>query len=216
MATSSIVGPTTTVLVVDVSNQNKSAVLVSNPPVANALIEGRIVYVKATSQSSGATSTVSLFCSTGVTIYPSFTERLLQANSCVTLQETPTNVYTLLNYYTNTATISNTSPPSGSVAVSLPGGRSATFVDLRTQSKAILLPSIASLTPTDEKAPYFMIKDLYGLAQVNPLYLSTVGGATLDGLGTTLVSTDNSCAVELVGDRTLNRWHILNYFGGSL
>lgn len=216
MATSTILGPTTTLLIAQVSTRNKSVTLASNAPVPNSTIEGRIIYLKMSPQSTLTNSTLSVVCSPGVNIYSTFTQRLLSTNYCVALQETPTNVYTLLNYYTNTATVNNTSPPGASVAVSLPGGRSVAFVDLRTQSKAIVLPSIASLTSSNSQAPYFVVKDLYGVAQVRPLYLSTVGGATFDGRGTTLVSSDNSCAIELVGDRSLNRWHILNYFTGSL
>ena len=218
MATSTIIQQDTTLIVVELSNANKSVVLPSNPIITTSFAEteGRILYIKATPGNPPPTiETASLFCSTAVTIAPGLINRNISTHFCVTLQEFPTNIYNLLNYYTHSVS-TFVSPSPTSVAVNVPGDKSFVFVDLQTQSKTLVLPRIESLTTTNSKAPYFMIKDSYGKATTNNLFISTSGADTIEGLGNSIQLTINSCVIELMGDRNLNRWHVLNYFEGGL
>ena len=213
--TSTILNTNTTFMVVQVIDTGKGVVLTSNPPSFVSPTEGRIVYIKGTSGSAPTLLDFSINCSTGVTIFPGFTNRSVQPYHCVTLLENPTNTYNLLNYY-NGSVVDYAEPDVTSVAVPISGDKSFLFVDLQTQSKAILLPSINSLTMSNTQSPYFMIKDNYGYAGTNNLYVSTTASASIEGLGNSIRLQANYCAIELVGDKNLNRWHIVNFYGGAL
>ena len=212
---STIVNTHTTVMVVQVIDSGKGVVLTSNPPSFVAPTEGRVVYIKGTSGSAPTLLDFSINCSTGVIIYPGFENRSVQPYHCVTLLESPTNTYNLINYY-NAAVTSYAEAEAPTVAVPISGDKSFVFVDLQTQSKAILLPSITSLTASGTEAPYFMIKDSYGSAGINNLYVSTTASASIEGLGNSIRLQVSYCAIELVGDKNLNRWHIINFYGGAL
>jgi hypothetical protein len=214
-ATSTIVNTTTTFMVVQVIDTGKGIVLTSNPPSPGGSTEGRIVYIKGTSGGAPTLLDFSIHCSTGVTIYPGFENRSVQPYYCVTLLENPVNTYNLLNYY-NASVTDYAAPEPPTVAVPLAGNKSFVFVDLQTQSKAILLPEINTVTSNTTEAPYFMIKDSYGYAGVNNLFISTTASASIEGLGNSIRLQASYCAIELVGDKTLNRWHIVNFYGGAL
>lgn len=213
--TSTILNPNTSFMVVQVIDTGKGLVLTSNPPSFVGPTEGRIVYIKGTAGDAPSLLDFSINCSTGVTIFPGFTNRSVQPYHCVTLLESPTNTYNLLNYYNGSIT-DYVQPDVTSVAVPITGDKSLLFVDLQTESKAILLPSIQSLTMSGTQSPYFMIKDSYGYAATNNLYISTTASASIEGLGNSIRLQASYTAIELVGDKNLNRWHIVNFYGGAL
>lgn len=214
--TSTILNANTSLMVVQVIDTGKGLVLTSNPPSPIGSTEGRIVYIKGTSGDAPTLLDFSIHCSTGVSIYPGFTNRSVQPYYCVTLLENPTNTYNLINYYTGSIT-DYAEPDITSVAVPIPGNTSFVFVDLQTQSKAVILPPITDITSSNSSSPYFMIKDAYGYAGTNNLYISTTGLSTsIEGLGNSIRLQTSYGAVELVGDKNLNRWHILNFYGGAL
>ena len=219
-ATSSVLTNFTSAFIVNFSTIVKTVVLTSNSPQENQSTAGRLVHIKVTP--SGPPSVLpaaTILCSTGVSFFPAFQSRPLSNVYCVTLQEYPANTYNLLNYYTDSFPAANyiTEPDPSSIPVNLPGDSSSfLFVDLRTQSKAITLPSIPTLTSSNETAPYFMIKDSYGNAFSKNLFISTSGGATIEGQGSTIKVEVDYAALELLGDKALNRWHILNYFDGLI
>jgi hypothetical protein len=219
MATSTIVGPSTTMVVVSCGLQGKGVVLTSNPPSANTA--GRILYLKSFVEDP-ATEGFSLHCSTGVKLlgrqsptpeeYYEFSNRLVPPNWCPTLLEYPTNIYTVLNMTYSNDFIQE-SPDPGSVTLPVSGTNSMLFVDLRTQSKTLVLPPIASLTSDNTQGPYFIIKDLYGKALTNNLFISTSGGALIDNQATCFRIDQNYQEIELVGDKQRNQWHCVNYGG---
>ena len=215
VSSTAILNTTTSVFLFELDDSFvKTLVLSSNTPLLNQLTEGRILHIKATQSTIGMVKPGYIQCSTGVTLFLNLPNRPLNPNYCVTLQEYPANTYSLLNYYTNTVSFSVPSPLS--LAINVPGNTSFLFVDLLTQSKTLVLPPITSLTTCNSNVPYFMIKDVYGNAAFQPMYVSTSGSDSLDGLGNSIRIIDNYSAVELVGDKTMNRWHILNYYNGSL
>lgn len=214
--TSTILNTNTTLMAVLLDTVSKGLVLGSNIA-TNIPTQGRIVYIKAAAPDNHpAAGELFISCSTGVTIYPGLETRMLNPYYCVTLLENPTNTYNLINYYNNNLFGNFVPPDPASVAVSISPTNSFVFVDLLTQSKTVLLPPVDSTVSTNESAPYFLIRDTYGNANVNSLYISTTGGATIDGIGNSLQLQLNYCVVELAGDKNLNRWHILNNYQGTL
>lgn len=217
MEASVILNPNTTVFFTETNNTiSKKVVLTENPAVYPP---GRIVSIKAIPRLTYTPpqGILTIECSTGVTIFPSLTSRTLQEYHCVTLMESPLNTYSLLNYYPGTITQADFfNPPPTSVSVPVPGDKSYLFVDLLTQSKTLVLPPISQLVSIKENVPYFMIKDVISNAATNNLYISTSGGALIDGFQKPLRLTANGSAVELFADSFLNSWQILNYFNGSI
>lgn len=201
-------GLNTTLMTVDTSQQSsmKYVVIPSNDPSPDLDTKGRIVYLK---EVTGVPN-VSKFNVTWLSSYSSSTITMVVSSlQCLNLLEYPADSYSPLNLYGGTARFSTMEAPSPtSVAVSIPGTKSALFIDLQTQSKALLLPPILS------NSPYFTMKDTYGYASINPLFLSTTGGASIDGLGASIGIRNNYASIELVGDPSLNRWHILSYYTG--
>ncbi len=210
-----ILSPSTSMMVVQVNTTPKTLTL----PFNNGSIvsdKGRLVYIKNTSDGPLTANACTISCDTGVTIYPSFTERTLQPYECVCLMENPVNTYNLVSYLLTGTLPPFTEPDPASVAVPISGNRSYVFVDLLTQSKALLLPSLNTLTSSNSSSPYFLIKDIQFNSGTNPFYVSTTGGASIEGLGNSICIQTQGGAVELAGDKNLNRWHILNYYGGAM
>ena len=199
----------TTVVTVNTSvvSSMNYVVIPPNDPSVDLNIRGRTIYFKETTGIPG----VSQFNVSWVTssIVNQVTVSSLQ---CLSLLEYPADVYTPLSFYGGTCNFNTSETPSGSTVVSLPATKSITFVDLRTQSKTILLPTIPSLA-TPIQSPFFTIKDIYGGASNSTFFLSTTGvGETIDGLGQSIAIRDNFASIDILGDSSLNRWHILNYF----
>jgi hypothetical protein len=97
------------------------------------------------------------------------------------------------------------------------------FVDLRSQSKTLVLPQISSLLVGNPiffpLFPFYTIKDVYGNSATNPLFLSTTGGDILEASNTCIYATkidSNYASLDILPNGTNNTWHILNYFNGSI
>lgn len=112
--------------------------------------------------------------------------------------------------------------PSNSVIVNPTMDTSQLFVDLRTESKTLVLPKISNLN-TDPiytpMFPFYTIKDVYGNSATNPLFLSTTGGDILEASDTCSNATkidSNYASLDILPNGTNNTWHILNYFNGSI
>ena len=108
--------------------------------------------------------------------------------------------------------------PSNSLIVNPTMNNSQLFVDLRAQSKTIVLPKISNLVATSTLVPFYTIKDLYGNAQANSLFLSTSAGDILESPDTCLYATRINCnyaSIDILPNGTNNTWHILNYYNGS-
>jgi hypothetical protein len=237
MATSTILDPNTTVMAVDVGLESKTVVLTYNPPYTNPWNpyspiprEGRIVYIKNAPLRETPFGSLNLLCSTGVAFIQNFVtieEKYINTRDCFTLVEFSfITVFNQANDYflplsvfdSANATYAYTdNPTAGAQAVSVSGSSSFLFVDLRTQSKAILLPSIESLSETSSNSSYFVLKDSYGNANLNPLFISTTGGARIDAnANTTIRIINNFACIELVANKEQNNWLVLNFFNGGI
>jgi hypothetical protein len=112
--------------------------------------------------------------------------------------------------------------PSNSVIVNPTMNTSQLFVDLRSQSKTLVLPQISTLLLTDPGYPlfpFYTIKDVYGNSATNPLFLSTTGGDILEASNTCSYATkidSNYASLDILPNGTNNTWHILNYYNGSI
>lgn len=210
-----ILSPSTSMMIVQVTDTQKTLTLPFNN---GSLVsdKGRLVYIKVTGGDIPTLQACTVSCDTGVTIYPSFSNRTVQAYECVCLLENPINTYNIVSYLQTGTLPPFTAPDPASVAVPISGNRSYVFVDLLTQSKALLLPSLNTLTSSNSSSPYFLIKDINFNAGFNPFYVSTTGGASIEGLGNSICIQTQGGAVELAGDKNLNRWHVLNYYGGAM
>ena len=210
---SQYLNPNTTLAVVNATATLKTLYLISSSVTLDAANGGRIVYVKGSQDSSNTSYLFDIKCSTGVSFYPSFSNKLnIAPFYCASLLEYPTNVYNILNYYLATFTDFVTSPSPGTTVVNVSGNNSILFVDLQTQAKTLVLPSINSLAQTSSQAPYFIIKDAYLSAGTNNLFISSSGaGETFDSKGSCLRIQSSGSSIQLAGDSVLNRWHILSY-----
>lgn len=195
-----------------------------------SLIPNRVLYFK---ESSGGTQpryyTISSFqCSiqNTSTLY-------LYSNNAVQLHLSTNNWQILGGFYPNGGW--NTNPggspipfPTSFSTQQLPGPASLIvnptmttsqlFVDLRAQSKTLVLPPISELTPTGSTAPFYTIKDIYGNAATNSLFISTSGGATLENptVSNSVKINSNYAALDILPNATTNTWHILNYYNGGI
>ena len=149
-------------------------------------------------------------------IVPSTTTLTVSSLHCISLFESPSINYNFMNMYRGTNVFSTMEmPPPTATAVSASGKNSSLFVDLTYESKAIVLPSLTSITSVSCNSPYFLIKDAYGNSYTKSLFLSTTAGATIDGLGPSIAIRNNFANIEIAGDLSANRWHILNYYSGN-
>lgn len=216
MILTTTLNPTTSLFVIDAQNtglpENRGVYITSNPVASDQNTEGRLVYIKGTQQ-VGTDFKYDIYCSTGVTFYPDFTEKTdISPFYCVTLLEYPSNKYNIVSYYENTLLNSFINPTPGTAVVNATGESSILFVDLRTQSKVVTLPSIRAMAESETQSPYFLIKDAYGNATTNALYLSSFNGDTIEARKTCLVLASNFNAIEIAGDAKALRWHILSYY----
>ena len=159
--------------------------------------------------------------------FPSTASLTVPSLHCLSIQESPVNTFNILNMYRGTSVFSTMEmPPPTSVSVAPSGGNSSLFVDLTYQSKTIVLPSIQSFESginsylISGKDPYFLIKDIYGKANENPLFISTSAGDIIDGIGPSIAIRDPFASLEIVGQyyaagSIAKRWHILNYYSGN-
>ena len=113
---------------------------------------------------------------------------------------------------------STTQLPVNSRSVNPTLTTSQLFLDLRTESKTIVLPPISDIPCDSTRLPYYSIKDVYGNAGSSSLFLSTSGNAILDRplIGNATKLNSNFAAIDLTANVDTNRWQILNYFNGEV
>jgi hypothetical protein len=185
-------------------------------PISNFSTNGRAFFLKEVSGIPNVSQFRVLTSEAGILIPPSTTTLTVSSLQCMTFFESPYVNFNLMNVYRGTSVFSTLemAPPT-SLAVPVSGKNSSLFVDLTYQSKALVLPSLDSLTLNHIQSPYFLIKDAYGNANTKPLFLSSTAGATIDGLGASIAIRDKFASIEIAGDLSANRWHILNYYSGN-
>jgi hypothetical protein len=218
MAKQVYINPNTSLVSVNVGNADKDVFL---PLVSTSQSEGRILYIKSRFDSFvGTTYNLTIltsdpsctFYGTGVTSITLSTQY-----QCVMLQSISPQFYTILNVYQGWEDLppSYTTPNPASVAVYPSSSNSILFVDLTSQSKTVILPSLATLGNTTTNSFYYLIKDIAGNALTNPLYISTTDGSTFDERLENLYLNRNGVAIEIAADINYNRWYILNYYKPS-
>jgi hypothetical protein len=176
---------------------------------------GRVVYFKEASEIPGpsifALSTLSSTSILGSTLL------YLNSNESLTIQAVAANQWGVLGGYRGTAIFSTQSLPVNSVIVNPSMNSSQLFVDLRSQSKTIVLPPIQSITSASA-SPFYTIKDVYGYASTSTLYISCSVNNTLErsSINNALRINQNFASIDLAANAVQQKWHILNYYDGRL
>lgn len=178
---------------------------------------GRVVYFKEASELPGP-STFSLSTTNTSFLLQTDTTATLRRNQAITLQAVSTNLWGILGGYNGLNVFSTQVLPAASAIVNPSLRSSELFVDLRSQSKTIVLPPIQTITSLANSCPFYTIKDVYGYANTNALYISSSAPDTLErsSIHNAIRITQNFAAIDLVANPSMNKWHILNYYTGSL
>ena len=123
----------------------------------------------------------------------------------ITLQSYTSTLWTTLSVYTNPpyeTTITGTP-----TVVNASGSNSLTLVDLRAESKVLQLPNTFSTIGT---TLFLTVKDLYGSASTNALYLSTPSSMFFERNYSTLKLTSSFTSMDLLASS--NTYSILNLY----
>lgn len=176
----------------------------------------RVVYFKEASEVPGP-PVFTIQPSTGTTILNS-TLLYLNKNEAITLQCVSTGFWSVLGIYNGISTFSTqVLPDPASRAIHMSTVRSYMFVDLQTESKTIVLPKISDITSVSSLCPLITIKDVYGYANTNTMFISSSSNDTLErsSIHNSIGITQNFASIDLAGNGFLSKWHILNYYSGS-
>jgi hypothetical protein len=180
---------------------------------------GRIIYFKEASEYPGVPIyTISSLA--GGSLIESSTILGVANHTALTLQATQsstTSYWSILNGYRGNAVFSTQQLPIQSVPVYV-SSVSQVFVDLRTQSKTVVLPRIQTLANISSSALYMTIKDAYGWAGTSTLYVSTSYPDRLEmsTINNSIKLTSNFASIDLVANSILSKWNILNFYSGNL
>jgi hypothetical protein len=181
---------------------------------------GRVLYLKEAAESEGSpvfsVATVpQMFVQNSTILY-------LNSNEALTLQYFSSLNYGILGGYPGVSTfatcLQSNADPTGAQIVNPSLQTSTWLVDLRTQSKALVLPPIASIGSNVSQAPFYTVKDIYGNAATNNLFISSSVDNILEHRSTLgcIRINQNYASIDLAANRFLNKWHILNYYDGTL
>jgi hypothetical protein len=187
------------------------------PPLYSSTI-GRVVYFKEASEypgvpiftlSTSGTSLVEASTTIGVSRY--------QALALQATVSSSTSYWSIVNGYLGKRVFSTQTLNINSVPVYV-SSVSQVFVDLRTQSKVVVLPKIETISQTSSSALFMTVKDTYGWANTNPLYVSTTYPDTLEmsSINNSLRINSNFGSIDLVANAPLRKWNIVNFYNGSL
>ena len=125
----------------------------------------------------------------------------------VTLQSFTSTLWTVIGSYSNPAyqTIISGTP----TVVNASGSNSLALVDVRTQSKLVQLPNTFSTIGT---SLFLTVKDQYGYAGTNAMYISTPSSMFFEGssMYSTLKLTTNFASIDLLASS--NIYSILNLY----
>lgn len=186
------------------SNLETSGSVLVLPKTTSTL--SQIITIK---ESSGYISSI-LYLSTA------FGDRIEGNNSVVilstlqscSLQSISSSVWSALSFYSNVRFISGN--PVGATIVNASDKYSSYNVDLRTQSKIVVLPN-TYMTSTGNL--FVTVKDLYGSASTNNLFLSTPNNMFIEGGNftySTIMLTSSFASLELLANS--NRYSVLNSY----
>jgi hypothetical protein len=125
----------------------------------------------------------------------------------ITLQSYTSTLWSILNIYSNPPYQTRiTGTPT---VVNASGSNSLALVDVRTQSKLVQLPNTFSTIGT---TLFLTVKDQYGSASTNALYLSTPSSMFFEGssMYSTLKLTSSFASIDLLASS--NIYSILNLY----
>ena len=187
------------------------------PPLYLSTI-GRVVFFKEASEFPGVP--IFTISSASTTLIETSTTLGISKHQALTLQATlssSTYYWSLLNGYRGNVEFSTQQLPVRSVPVFV-SSVSQLFVDLRTQSKTIVLPKIQTISQQSSSALYMTIKDAYGWASTSSLFVSSSYPDTLEmsSINNSIRLASNYASVDLVANPVLSKWNIVNFYNGSL
>jgi hypothetical protein len=187
------------------------------PPLYLSTI-GRVVFFKEASEFPGVP--IFTISSASTTLIETSTTLGISKHQALTLQATlssSTYYWSLLNGYRGNVEFSTQQLPVRSVPVFV-SSVSQLFVDLRTQSKTIVLPKIQTISQQSSSALYMTIKDAYGWASTSSLFVSSSYPDTLEmsSINNSIRLESNYASVDLVANPVLSKWNIVNFYNGSL
>lgn len=179
---------------------------------------GRVVYFKEASEFPGV-PIFTVSSGTGQTIETSTTLGISR-HQALTLQasvSSSTYYWSLLNGYLGLPVFSTQQLPVQSIPIHV-SSASQLFVDLRTQSKTVVLPRIQTVSQTSSSALYMTIKDAYGWASTSTLYVSSSYPDVLEvsSINNSIRINSNFASIDILGNAVLQKWNIVNYYDGSL
>lgn len=177
---------------------------------------GRVVILKEASEYPGVP--IFTVSTSGTSYIEASTLIALNRHEAITLQATQSSItsyWSILNGYRGEFSTQQLSTFSVPVYVS---SLSQVFVDLRTQSKTVILPKIQTISPLSSSAVFMTIKDAYGYASTSSMYISTSYPDTLDmsSINNGIKLNSNFASIDLVANPVLQKWNIVNYYSGSL
>jgi len=194
------------------SNYNNSYFLIAGstqqkvvylPSVSSCLT--KVITVKESTATTGNTLTV---VTSGVDTIDGPTNIVVSLNpsQSVTLQSYTSTLWTALSFYSNPSyqtTITGTP-----TVVNTSGSNSLALVDVRTQSKLVQLPNTFSSIGT---TLFLTVKDQYGSASTNALYISTPSSMFFEGASSNILKLTSSFAsIDLLASS--NIYSILNLY----
>lgn len=140
-----------------------------------------------------------------------------QALTLQAVQSSTTSYWSLLGGYLGTSVFSTQMLPVNSVPV-YPSTISQVFVDLRTQSKTVVLPKIQTLAQQSSSALFLTVKDAYGFASSSTLYISSSYPDKLEisSINNAIGIQQNFGSVDLVANPVLSKWNLVNWYNGGL
>ena len=179
---------------------------------------GRVVILKEASEYPGVP--IFTVSTSGTSYIEASTLIALNKHEAITLQATQsstTSYWSILNGYRGDLVFSTQQISTFSIPVYV-SSVSQVFVDLRTQSKTVVLPQIQTISQVSSSALFMTIKDAYGWASTSSMYISTTYPDTLDmsSINNSIKLNSNFVSVDLVANPVLNKWNIVNYYSGSL
>lgn len=179
---------------------------------------GRVVILKEASEYPGVP--IFTVSTSGTSYIEASTMIALAKHEAITLQATQsstTSYWSILNGYRGDLVFSTQQLSTLSVPVYV-SSVSQVFVDLRTQSKTVVLPKIQTISQLSSSAAFMTIKDAYGWASTSSMYISTSYPDTLDmsSINNSIRLNSNFASVDLVANPVLQKWNLVNYYSGSL
>ena len=182
---------------------------------------GKIVYVKEITGLGNpfflSTSSTNTILGVGLPLQRFSSIRISSLES-YTLQAQTSTSWAVIGNYKNIDQfpVNLLPPPAPQTTVVQPiVDTSCLFVDLRTQSKTIVLPSLPSISWSNQVCPFLSVKDVYGNAFYSTLFLSTSINDTFDQGRTTLALTNSYASIDLMGNNSNRVWNIIGYYSGT-